>query len=69
MIVNIDKILDNKGKTRYWLAKEVGITYPNLVKLCNNKTESIKFDILNKICNKLECTPNDILTITPLTHD
>ena len=69
MIINIDKILDNKGKTRYWLAKEVGITYPNLVKLCNNKTESIKFDILNKICNILECTPNDILTITPLTHD
>ena len=69
MTINIDKILENKGKTRYWLAKEIGITYPNLVKLCNNKTESIKFDILNKICNKLECAPNDILTITPLTHD
>ena len=69
MKINIDEILKQKNKTRYWLAKEIGITYPNIVKLCNNETESIKFNILEKACIVLECTPNDICIITPLTHD
>jgi len=69
MKVNIDDILKQKCKTRYWLAKEIEITYPNIMKLCNNKTESIKFDILERICIALECTPNDVCIIEPLTHD
>lgn len=69
MKIVIDELLRQKDKTRYWLAKEIGVTYPNIMKLCNNKTESIKFDILEKICVLLECTPNDVCIIEPLTHD
>jgi putative transcriptional regulator len=60
MKINIDEILKQQGKTRYWLSKQIGFTYPNLVKLCNNETSSIRFDILYKICIALNCTPNDI---------
>lgn len=63
MIIAIDEILQAKNKTRYWLSKEAGVTYPNIMKLCNNETESIKFEILEKICLALDCTPNDILQI------
>ena len=69
MKIVINELLRQKDKTRYWLAKEIGVTYPNIMKLCNNKTESIKFDILEKICVLLECTPNDVCIIEPLTHD
>lgn len=69
MKIVIDELLRQKDKTRYWLAKEIGVTYPNIMKLCNNKTESIKFDILEKICVLLECTPNDVCIIEPLNHD
>ncbi|MBY2501362.1 helix-turn-helix transcriptional regulator, partial [Clostridioides difficile] len=50
-----------KGKTRYWLAKEIGIKQQSLNKIASNETVSIRFDILEKICTTLECTPNDVL--------
>ncbi len=61
--IKINELLEEKQKTRYWLAKEIGMTHQNLTKLANNQTESIKFDYLEKICDVLECSPNDILSI------
>lgn len=61
MRIVIDEILEKQNKSRYWLSKEIGYTYPSLMKLCNNETDSIKFDVLEKICIALGCTPNDIL--------
>lgn len=59
--INIDDILTHKNKTRYWLAKETGVTYPNIVKLIEGKTTSIKFEVLDKICDVLNCDISDIL--------
>jgi putative transcriptional regulator len=61
--VTIDEILKEKGKTVYWLGKEANITQYNLGKLIKNKTNSIKFDNLEKICNILECDISDVLKI------
>lgn len=61
--IKINKLLEEKQKTRYWLAKEIGMTHQNLTKLANNQTESIKFSYLEKLCDVLECSPNDILSI------
>ena len=61
--IKINELLDQKQKSRYWLAKQIGMTHQNLTKLANNQTESIKFNYLEKICDALECTPNDILSI------
>lgn len=61
--INIDLQLKKKNKTRYWLAKEINITYQNLTNLCEGKTSSVKFSIIEKICNALNCTPNDIFVI------
>lgn len=63
MQVEIDKILKERNKTRYWLSKETGITYTNISNLANNKTSSIKFEVLESICEALECSPNDILIL------
>lgn len=64
MQINIDNLLQQKGKTRYWLAKEVGISYPTMKYLADNKTEGTKFDTIEKICIALDCTPNDLLKLT-----
>lgn len=63
MEVQIDVLLEQKRKTRYWLSKQIGVTYPTMMKICNNKTESIKFDIAEKICNALNCKLDDWLII------
>ena len=69
MIVKIDKKLKELGKSRYWLSKESGFSYPNLTNLCKNKTDSIKFWVLDSICNILECGIEDILEIEKPTNN
>ncbi len=64
MLVTIDAVLQQKDKTRYWLSQKTKINYQNLAKLCNGETKSISFDYIDKICNALECKPNDIFEIT-----
>ncbi|WP_195336938.1 helix-turn-helix domain-containing protein [Paraclostridium bifermentans] len=61
--IQLGKLLESRGKSRYWLAKEVGISHQNLTKIVRNETNSIKFDLLEKFCIILECTPNDIFNI------
>lgn len=61
--VKIDEILKEQNKSRYWLSKQIGMTQNNLANLCNNKTTSIKFAYLEKICDVLNCRIEDILEI------
>ena len=56
----IDEILKEKGKTRYWLYMQLGLSYQNFKRILENQTSSIKFENLKAICDILECTPNDL---------
>lgn len=61
MVVNrIKEILDNQNKTIYWLAQQTGIRYNTINSLVNNKTESVKFEIIDKVCDALECDVTEI---------
>lgn len=60
MRFNINKLLKQQNKSKSWLAKQVGITYPNLCNITNNKTKSIKLDILEKILSALNCSLDDL---------
>ncbi|MDD4564754.1 MAG: helix-turn-helix transcriptional regulator [Eubacteriales bacterium] len=63
MKITIDDVLERKGLSRYWLAVEIDMRYHNLAKICNGKTRSMSFDVLERICRALQCTPNEILKI------
>ena len=63
MKISIQKKLEEKGISRYELANRIGVTYPTIDKIYKQKSESIKFDILESICKELDCTPSDILII------
>lgn len=63
LFIDINNILKEQNKTLYWLAKQTDISYDNIYKLANNRTESIKFLNLEKICKALKCTPNDIFIL------
>jgi DNA-binding Xre family transcriptional regulator len=51
------------------LAKKINITYQNLCALADNKTTSAKFETIEKICLALNCTPNEILLLSPLNKN
>ena len=62
MHLRIDEILKEKGKTKYWLYIQLGLSYQNFNRIINNETKSIKFENLRAICDILECTPNDLFS-------
>ncbi len=53
-------MLKERGKTKYWLYIQLGLSYQNFNNLVNNKTSSIKFENLKALCDILNCTPNDL---------
>lgn len=60
MKLRILDILKEKGKTKYWLNMQLGLSFQNFNNMVYNRTKSIKFDNLQALCEILECTPNDL---------
>ena len=58
--LRVNKILEKKGLTPYWLGKQTGISQNNILKICNGETSTIRFDTIEKICKDLECSINDL---------
>ncbi len=58
------ELLKQKGHTKYWLYKQLGMSYQNFSKMVNNQTQSIRYENIETICLLLECTPNDLFEIT-----
>ena len=57
-------LLEKKGHTKYWLYKQLGMSYQNFSKMVNNETKSIRYENIETICLLLECTPNELFEIT-----
>ena len=64
IVPRLDKLLANKKRSFYWLAKETGVSHTTLWRLKKGKAVGINFDTLEKICRALRCQPGDVLLIT-----
>ena len=62
--LNVLKLLEEQGKTKYWLYKQLGMSYQNFSRMVNNETKSIRYENIETICLLLNCTPNDLFEIT-----
>ena len=58
--LRVAKILKEKGKTNYWLYKQMGMSYQNFMKMINNQTKSIQYANIEALRVILECQPNDL---------
>lgn len=62
MKLDVISLLEKKGKTKYWLFNKFEtMSYTNFDNMIKNRTKSIKYENLEKLCKFLECTPNDLL--------
>lgn len=61
--LNIKNLLKEKGKTKYWLVKNMEYNYQSVSDMMNNKTKAIRFETIEKLCNILEYEPNDLFVI------
>lgn len=62
--LNVLKLLEKNGKTKYWLYKQLGMSYQNFSKMINNETKSIRYENIETLCLLLNCTPNELFDIT-----
>jgi len=61
----LSELLGKKRIKMAELSRGTGISYSAIKNIYHDKTIAIEFDILNRLCSFLECTPNDILEFTP----
>ncbi|MCA0152232.1 helix-turn-helix domain-containing protein [Winogradskyella vincentii] len=61
IVVNLDKMLVQRGMKSKELAEFIGITTANMSILKSGKARAIRFSTLEAICKALDCQPSDIL--------
>jgi putative transcriptional regulator len=64
VVVNLDRMLTERGMTLTELSATVGITLANLSILKTGKARAIRFSTLEALCVALQCQPGDLLAYT-----
>jgi len=65
VIVRLDVMLALRKVRSKELAADIGMTEANLSLLKSGKVKGIRFSTLEAICERLQCTPGDILDYEP----
>ena len=61
--LNVLELLSQQEKTKYWLYKQMNMSYQNFNRMINNQTRSIRYENIEILCQLLECTPNELFSI------
>ena len=61
MKIILKETLERKNISQYKLARETGMSDSAISNLCTGKTDRIKFDTLQKICDALQCDVSEIM--------
>jgi putative transcriptional regulator len=65
IVIELDVLLAQRKVKSKELAQYVGITEQNLSLLKSGKVKGVRFSTLEKICERLDCQPGDILRYVP----
>lgn len=63
--INIEELLRQQGKSKYWLRTQMNLTSRNLNRIIRNQTTSISFKYIEDFCKFLNCTPGELILIQP----
>ena len=61
IVLNLDKVMKERGVKLKELAAKIGLTDANLSNIKTGKISAIRFSTLNALCKELNCQPTDIL--------
>lgn len=62
--LDVLNLLEKNGKTKYWLYKQLGMSYQNFSRMINNETKSIQYENIDAICQIFNCTPKELFKTT-----
>lgn len=57
-------ILQEQNHTKYWLYKQMDLSYQNFNRIVNNETTSIKFENLEKFSQLLQVPVGDLFEMS-----
>ncbi len=58
--LRILELLESQNHTKYWLFKQLDLSYQNFNRMVNNETSSIRFENLDKLSTILNCPVGDL---------
>lgn len=61
IVLNLDKIMKERGVKLKDLAVKIGLTDANLSNIKTGKISAIRFSTLSALCKELNCQPADLL--------
>ena len=61
--VNIEELLKQNKRRKYWLCQRMNITSRNLNRIIRGETTSISFKYIEEMCLLLNCTPGELFTL------
>ncbi len=62
--LRILEILEEQNHTKYWLYKQMDLSYQNFNRLVNNETKSIRFENLDALSTILDCPVGELFEKT-----
>ena len=62
--LDVLNLLEKNGKTKYWLYKQLGMSYQNFSRMINKETKSIQYENIDALCQIFNCTPNELFKMT-----
>lgn len=62
--LDVLNLLEKNGKTKYWLYKQLGMSYQKFSRMINNETKSIQYENIDALCQIFNCTPNELFKMT-----
>ena len=65
IICTLEAVLKRKDRSRYWLHKKSGVTYPTIHALYHNKTKFYSAKVLHRLCAALDCPLHELLKWDP----
>jgi len=60
----LNELLEERTQTVYWLWKQTGIRYATVWQMSKGEVSRLNVDVLDRICEALECQPGDLLVRT-----
>lgn len=61
--LNALELLKKRGKTKYWLYNQLNLSYQNFNNMITNKTKSIKYEMIENLCEIFDCSIEDLFVV------
>lgn len=61
--LRIQELLQEQGKSRYWLFQQLNMSYQSCRRMLENETKSIRKENIEALCQIFGCSPNDLFSL------